>query len=157
MLARRVPSRYVRQSQMWPRLDMSDKNDHKTQDMSDKARCVRQNYNKSQICPTDVSDKNENKMQDIDPSIWHEAITTSKCLERLLNLLIPIIGAYIHFIQHIIQYTWKLCHIMSLTTCYLIKAMCMHVLDVCAYNLHFSGKRLSDISCGFFVIFVGQI
>ena len=37
-----VPARYVRQSQMCPQLDMSDKNDQKTQDMSDKARCVEQ-------------------------------------------------------------------------------------------------------------------
>ena len=37
-----VPARYVRQSQMCPQLDVSDKNDKKTQDMSDKARRVRQ-------------------------------------------------------------------------------------------------------------------
>ena len=43
-----VPARYVRQSQMCPQLDMSDKNEKKTQDMSDKARCVRQKYKKSQ-------------------------------------------------------------------------------------------------------------
>ena len=38
----RVPARYVRHSQMCPQLDVSDKNDQKTQDMSDKARFVRQ-------------------------------------------------------------------------------------------------------------------
>ena len=37
-----VPARYVRHSQMCPQLDVSDKNDQKTQDMSDKARFVRQ-------------------------------------------------------------------------------------------------------------------
>ena len=37
-----VPARYVRHGQMCPQLDVSDKNDQKTQDMSDKARCVRQ-------------------------------------------------------------------------------------------------------------------
>ena len=41
-----VPARYVRQSQICPQLDMSDKNDKKTHDMSDKARCVRQKFNK---------------------------------------------------------------------------------------------------------------
>ena len=39
---RPVPARYVRHSQMCPQLDVSDKNDQKTQDMSDKARFVRQ-------------------------------------------------------------------------------------------------------------------
>ena len=43
---RRVPARYVRHSQMCPQLDMSDKNDKKTHDMSDKTRCVRQKFNK---------------------------------------------------------------------------------------------------------------
>ena len=63
---RPVPAIYVRQSQMCPQLDMSDKNVQKTQDMSDKARCVRQKLQKNRkICPTDVSDKNENKMQDM--------------------------------------------------------------------------------------------
>ena len=37
-----VPARYVRHDQMCPQLDVSDKNDQKTQDMSDKARFVRQ-------------------------------------------------------------------------------------------------------------------
>ena len=37
-----VPARYVRHSQMCPQLDVSDKNDQKMQDMSDKARFVRQ-------------------------------------------------------------------------------------------------------------------
>ena len=37
-----VPARYVRQSQLCPQLDVSDKNDKKTQDMSDRARYVRQ-------------------------------------------------------------------------------------------------------------------
>ena len=37
-----VPARYVRHSQMCPQLDVSDKNDQQTQDMSDKARFVRQ-------------------------------------------------------------------------------------------------------------------
>ena len=41
-----VPARYVRQSQICPQLDMSDKNDKKTHDISDKARCVRQKFNK---------------------------------------------------------------------------------------------------------------
>ena len=40
--ARLVPARYVRHIQMCPQLDVSDKNDQKTQDMSDKARFVRQ-------------------------------------------------------------------------------------------------------------------
>ena len=35
-----VPARYVRQSQLCPQLDVSDKNDKKTQDMSDIARYV---------------------------------------------------------------------------------------------------------------------
>ena len=48
-----VPARYVRHSQMCPQLDVSDKNDQKTQDMSDKARFVRQNDEK----PQDMSDK----------------------------------------------------------------------------------------------------
>ena len=39
-----VPARYVRHGQMCPQLDVSDKNDQKTQDMSDKARCVRQKW-----------------------------------------------------------------------------------------------------------------
>ena len=39
---RLVPARYVRQSQLCPQLDVSDKNDKKTQDMSDRARYVRQ-------------------------------------------------------------------------------------------------------------------
>ena len=45
-----VPARYVRQSQMCPQLDMSDKNDQK-----------------GKICPTklDVSDKNYPKSQDM--------------------------------------------------------------------------------------------
>ena len=38
---RPVPARYVRHGQMCPQLDVSDKNDKKTQDMSDKARFVR--------------------------------------------------------------------------------------------------------------------
>ena len=42
-----VPARYVRHSQMCPQLDVSDKNDQKTQDMSDK------NDEK----PQDMSDK----------------------------------------------------------------------------------------------------
>ena len=37
-----VPARYVRQSQLCPQLDVSDTNDKKAQDMSDRARCVRQ-------------------------------------------------------------------------------------------------------------------
>ena len=37
-----VPARYVRHSQMCPQLDVSDKNVQKTQDMTDKARFVRQ-------------------------------------------------------------------------------------------------------------------
>ena len=37
-----VPARYVRHSQMCPHLDMSDKIDKQMQDMSDKAKCVRQ-------------------------------------------------------------------------------------------------------------------
>ena len=41
-----VPARYVRQSQMCPQLDMYDKNERNTQDMSDKARCVRKNLHK---------------------------------------------------------------------------------------------------------------
>ena len=41
-----VPARYVRQSQICPQLDMSDTNDKKTHDMSDKTRCVRQKFNK---------------------------------------------------------------------------------------------------------------
>ena len=45
-----VPSRYVRHSLMCPQLDVSDKNDQKTPDMSDKARFVRQK-------PQDMSDK----------------------------------------------------------------------------------------------------
>ena len=36
-----VPARYVRHGQMCPQLDVSDKNDKKMQDMSDKARFVR--------------------------------------------------------------------------------------------------------------------
>ena len=47
-----VPARYVRHSQMCPQLDVSDKNDQQTQDMSDKARCVRQKCQK----PQDMSD-----------------------------------------------------------------------------------------------------
>ena len=43
-----VPARYVRHSQMCPQLDVSDKNDQKTQDMSDK------NDKK----PQDMSDNN---------------------------------------------------------------------------------------------------
>ena len=39
---RPVPARYVRHGQMCPQLDVSDKNDQQTQDMSDKARFVRQ-------------------------------------------------------------------------------------------------------------------
>ena len=39
---RPVPARNVRHSQMCPRLDVSDKNDQKMQDLSDKARFVRQ-------------------------------------------------------------------------------------------------------------------
>ena len=57
---------------------------------------------------------------------------------------------------------------MSLTTCYLMKATCMHVLMYAhVYNLRFSGKSqrntnyfLSDISCGFLSdksSFVGHI
>ena len=38
----RVPARYVRQSQLCPQLDVSDKNVKKTQDMSDRARYVLQ-------------------------------------------------------------------------------------------------------------------
>ena len=38
----RVPARYVRHSQMCPQLDVSDKNDQKSRDMSDTARFVRQ-------------------------------------------------------------------------------------------------------------------
>ena len=53
MLVGLVPARYVRQSQICPQLDMSDKNDKKTHDMSDKARCVRQKFKKSH----DMSDK----------------------------------------------------------------------------------------------------
>ena len=37
-----VPARYVRQSQLCPQLDVSDKNVKKTQDMSDRARYVLQ-------------------------------------------------------------------------------------------------------------------
>ena len=37
-----VPARYVRQSQLCPQLDVSDKNDKKMQDMSDRARYVLQ-------------------------------------------------------------------------------------------------------------------
>ena len=40
-LTARRPARYVRHSQMCPQLDVSDKNDQKTQDMSEKARFVR--------------------------------------------------------------------------------------------------------------------
>ena len=62
-----VPARYVRQSQLCPQLDVSDKNDKRRKicptelDMSDK------NCNKSQICPTelDMSDKNYKKTQDM--------------------------------------------------------------------------------------------
>ena len=58
----RLERAYARHSQMCPQLDVSDKNDNKTQDMSDKARCVLQKIKKNRnICPTDVSDKNENK------------------------------------------------------------------------------------------------
>ena len=54
-----VPARYVQHSQMSPQLDMSDKNDKKRQDMSDKARCIRQYFlTNRKLCPTDVSDKN---------------------------------------------------------------------------------------------------
>ena len=42
-----VPARYVRHSQMCPQLDVSDKNDKKTQDMSDKPRFVRQELRKT--------------------------------------------------------------------------------------------------------------
>ena len=60
-----IPARYVRHSQMCPQLDMSDKKDKKTKDMSDKSRCVRQQLQKnSKICLTNVSDININKMQD---------------------------------------------------------------------------------------------
>ena len=57
-----VPARYVRQSQMCPQLDMSDKNDQKTQDMFDKARCVRQKLQKiaryvRQMCQTKMKTK----------------------------------------------------------------------------------------------------
>ena len=37
-----VPARYVRHSQMSPQLDVSDTNEQRTQDMSEKARYVRQ-------------------------------------------------------------------------------------------------------------------
>ena len=36
-----VPARYIRHSQMWPQLDVSDKNEKKMQEMSDRARYVR--------------------------------------------------------------------------------------------------------------------
>ena len=63
---RPVPARYVRQNQMCPQLDMSDKNDEKTQDMSDKTRCVRQKIQKiARYVRQNVSVKNENKMQDM--------------------------------------------------------------------------------------------
>ena len=57
-----VPARYVRQSQMCPQLDTSDKNDQKRQDMSDKARCVRQKIPKIaryvlQMCQTKMKTK----------------------------------------------------------------------------------------------------
>ena len=42
-----VPARYVRHSQMCPQLDVSDKNDQKSRDMSDKARFVRQKWQKT--------------------------------------------------------------------------------------------------------------
>ena len=61
-----VPARYVRQSQICPQLDMSDKNDQKTHDMSDKARCVRQKFKKiTRYVRQIMSDKNENRMQDV--------------------------------------------------------------------------------------------
>ena len=61
-----VPARYVRQSQICPQLDMSDKNDQKTHDMSDKARCVRQKFKKiARYVRQIMSDKNENRMQDV--------------------------------------------------------------------------------------------
>ena len=49
-----VPARYVRQSQLCPQLDMSDKNCNKKQDMSDRARYVRQ---KLQQKTQDMSDR----------------------------------------------------------------------------------------------------
>ena len=42
LVASPVPARYVRQSQLCPQLDVSDKNVKKTQDMSDRARYVLQ-------------------------------------------------------------------------------------------------------------------
>ena len=54
-----VPARYVQHSQMSPQLDMSDTNDKKTQDISDKVRCVRQFLlTNRKLCPTEVSEKN---------------------------------------------------------------------------------------------------
>ena len=58
---RPVQARYVRHSQMWPQLDVSEKN-----------------KNTFKICSTDgdVSDKNENKTQDVS-----DKITTTKRFE----------------------------------------------------------------------------
>ena len=104
-----VPARYVRQSQICPQLDMSDKNDKKTHDMSDKARCVRQKFNNiawyvRQMCLTKMKTK------------CNICLTghnyTSKRLEWLLNLLVPIIHPfysthntiYLEIVPHVSNY-----------------------------------------------------
>ena len=63
MLSRPVPARHARHSQMCPQLDVFDITDQKPQDVSDKARYVRQKWKKNRkICPTcraiDMSDEN---------------------------------------------------------------------------------------------------
>ena len=126
-----VPARYVRQSQMCPQLDMSDKNDQKTQDMSDKARCVRQ---KSQ----DMSDRCvRQKWKKNARYVWRDTSTTSKRLEWLLNLLIPIIHPFYstHNTIHL-----EFVPYMTLTKCYLIKAnvhacaWCMRMGVICVFQ-----------------------
>ena len=127
---RHVPARYVRHSQMCRQLDMSFKKAKKT-DISDKARCVRQLFFKIARYVRHVSDKNEKKMQDMsDRTRCVDTITTSKRLQWLLNLLIPIIRPF--------YFTHNAIH-LHLTTCYLIymHATCMHVNGVCAWVFDF--------------------
>ena len=118
---------------MCPQLDMSDKNKQKTQDMSDKARCVRQKLiTNRKICPTDLSDKNENKMKDMSDRVQLAFKPTLNCATYASNY-------------------------MSL------QATCMHVLDVCAWLFRFFRKTPTKhiISVGhilrFSIISVGHI
>ena len=141
-----VPARYVWQSQMCPQLDMSDINDQKTHDMSEKARCVRQ------------------KSQNISRYARQMKTKCKICLtghnynfQAIRMAFKPTYSNYTSiFSTHNTIHLEIVPHNMSLTTCYLITCL----MYAHGYNLRFSEKRqqnthyfLSDISCVFFFHF----